>query len=143
MKHSVLLLVGSILAAFILATEGAEARQSAFSVDQKKFISTGSNPYFNLPPGYRLIYKNGNDADTTTVLSVTKRIDGVETRAVEDRETKNGQLVELTLDYYAVDPATQDVYYFGEDVDVYKGGKVVSHEGAWRGDGPRGNPGRE
>jgi hypothetical protein len=83
MKHSVLLLVGSILGAFVLAMEGAEAWQSAFSVDQKKFISTGSNPYFNLTPGYRLIYKNGNDADTTTVLSVTKRIDGVETSAIE------------------------------------------------------------
>jgi hypothetical protein len=131
MKHSVLLLVGSILGAFVLATEGADVWQSAFSVDQKKLISTGSNPYFNLTPGYRLVYKHGKDADTTAVLNVTKRIDGVETRAVEDRETKNGQLVELTLDYYAVDPATQDVYYFGEDVDVYQGGKVVSHEGAW------------
>ena len=26
---------------------------------------------------------------------------------------------------------TSDVFYFGEDVDVYKNGKVVDHEGAW------------
>jgi hypothetical protein len=51
---------------------------------------------------------------------------------VEDRELKNGKLVELTRDYYAIDSATNDVYYMGEDVDVYKNGKVVSHEGAWR-----------
>jgi hypothetical protein len=50
---------------------------------------------------------------------------------VEDREMKNGALVELTHDYYAIDSATNDVYYFGEDVDVYKNGKVVSHEGSW------------
>jgi hypothetical protein len=55
----------------------------------------------------------------------------VETRAVEDRETKNGQLVELTRDYYAIDSLTNDVYYFGEDVDTYKNGNVVGHEGAW------------
>ena len=58
-------------------------------------------------------------------------IDGIETRVVEDREMKNGQLVELTRDYYAIDSATNDVYYFGEDVDVYKNGKVAGHEGAW------------
>lgn len=50
---------------------------------------------------------------------------------VEDRETKNGQLAELTRDYYAVDRATGDVYYFGEDVDVYQNGKIAGHEGAW------------
>ena len=27
---------------------------------------------------------------------------------------------------------TGDVYYFGEDVDNYKDGKVISHESAWR-----------
>ncbi len=41
------------------------------------------------------------------------------------------QLVEITRDYYAIDSVTNDVYYFGEDVDVYKNGKIVSHEGAW------------
>ena len=44
---------------------------------------------------------------------------------------KSGQLIELTHDYYAIDSATNDVYYMGEDVDVYKNGKVAGHEGAW------------
>jgi hypothetical protein len=65
------------------------------------------------------------------LLNETKVIDGVETRVVEDREMKGGQLIELTRDYYAIDPATNDVYYFGEDVDVYRNGKVTGHEGAW------------
>ena len=39
--------------------------------------------------------------------------------------------MEATRDYYAIDSVTNDVYYFGEDVDVYKNGKVVNHEGAW------------
>jgi hypothetical protein len=58
-------------------------------------------------------------------------IDGVECRVMEDREMKNGQLAELTRDYYAVDSLTNDVYYMGEDVGVYKNGKVANHEGAW------------
>ncbi len=78
-----------------------------------------------------MFYKHGNDDDTLTVLDETKIIDGVETRVVEDRERKNGQLVELTRDYYAIDSGTNDVYYFGEDVDVYKNGKITGHEGAW------------
>ncbi|MCU1238760.1 MAG: hypothetical protein JWP63_6727, partial [Candidatus Solibacter sp.] len=64
-----------------------------------------------------------------TVLAETKRVD--ECRIVEDREMKNGKLVELARDYYAVDSVTNDVYYMGEDVDVYKKGKVVGHEGSW------------
>ena len=99
--------------------------------DKKTLGVKGSNPYFILTPGYQLSYKNGNDTDTVTVLNETKVIDGVETRVVEDREMKNGQLIELTSDYYAIDSVTNDVYYFGEDVDTYRNGKVTGHEGAW------------
>jgi hypothetical protein len=54
----------------------------------------------------------------------------VEALAVEDREFENGKLSEVTLDYFAqADDGT--VYYLGEDVDEYKGGKVVGHSGAW------------
>jgi hypothetical protein len=106
--------------------------QSVFPVDKKTLGVKGSNPYFILTPGYQLSYKNAADTDTVTVLNETKLIDGVETRVVEDRELKNGQLIELTHDYYAIDSATNDVYYFGEDVDVYRNGKVTGHEGAWR-----------
>lgn len=49
---------------------------------------------------------------------------------VEDRAYLDGELVEVALDYFAqADDGT--VYYLGEDVDIYAGGVVVSHEGAW------------
>ena len=124
---SILLAAGAL--APVIAQQGNF--QSVFRVDKKTLGVTGSNPYFNLTPGYRLSYKDGADTDTLTVLDETKLIDGVETRVVEDRELRNGGLVELTTDYYAIDSATNDVYYFGEDVDVYRNGKVVGHEGAW------------
>ena len=76
-------------------------------------------------------YQEGKDADTWTVLGETRTIDGAECRVVEDREMKNGQLIERTRDCYAIDADTNDVYYMGEDVDVYKNGKVAGHEGAW------------
>ena len=118
-----------VLGACVLA--GQADFQKDFPVNKKVLGAKGNNPWFNLTPGYRLTFVHGKDTDTLTVLNETRLIDGVETRVVEDRETKNGQLVELTRDYFAIDPETNDVYYFGEDVDVYKNGKVVSHEGSW------------
>jgi hypothetical protein len=54
----------------------------------------------------------------------------VDALAVEDREFKNGQLAEVALDYFAqADDGT--VLYLGEDVDEYRGGKVVGHSGSW------------
>jgi len=123
-RRLVLLVTGVLLAA-------PADYQSAFPVDRRTLGTKGSNPWFPLTPGYRLSYQHGNDTDTLTVLDETKLIDGVETRVVEDREMKNGRLVELTRDYYAIDSLTNDVYYFGEDVDVYKNGKVAGHAGAW------------
>jgi hypothetical protein len=118
--------------ATLLAGQPAKDWQTDFPVDKKTLGVKGSNPYFILTPGYQLVYKQGSTVDTLTVLNEIVTIDGVETRVVEDREMKGSQLVELTRDYYAIDSATNDVYYFGEDVDIYKGGKIVSHAGSWR-----------
>jgi hypothetical protein len=40
-------------------------------------------------------------------------------------------LVEVSRNYFAISKRTNSVFYFGEDVEVYKNGKVVSREGAW------------
>ena len=132
MKHRLNAMALALAGVLTLASQtGTDAWQSAFPVDKNTLGIKGSNPYFILTPGYQLSYKHGNDTVTDTVLNETKVVDGVETRVVEDRETKNGRLIELTRDYYAIDSVTNDVYYMGEDVDVYKNGKIVSHEGSW------------
>jgi hypothetical protein len=105
--------------------------QSDFPVDKKALGVTGDNRYFVLTPGLRLYYEHGKDTLVTTVLNETKVVDGVETRVVVDRETKNGKLAESTRDYYAIDRNTNDVYYFSEDVDNYKNGKITGHKGSW------------
>jgi len=120
-----------LMCAVSASAQSADDWQSSFSVDKSKLGVNGANPYFKLTPGYVLRFAHGKDTDTLTVLKETKTIDGVECRVVEDRELKNGKLLELTRDYYAIDAATNDVYYMGEEVDVYKDGKVVNHEGSW------------
>lgn len=67
---------------------------------------------------------------TITVANDTKAVDGVETRVVEEREEADGRVVEVSKNYFALDQRTKDVYYFGEDVDEYKDGRV-SHGGSW------------
>ena len=53
------------------------------------------------------------------------------TRVVEEREWKDGRLHEISRNYFAVCAQTKDVFYFGEDVDNYKDGKVANHDGSW------------
>jgi hypothetical protein len=108
---------------------------TAFAVEKSELSSSGRNPFFILEPGYTLRFAGTDDDEevglTITVLDETRSVDGVETRVVEERETKNGKLVEVSRNYFAISKRTNDVYYFGEEVDIYKSGKVVSHEGAW------------
>ena len=110
-------------------------RQS-FPIDTKMLATEGENPYFILKPGYQLKYEGTEDGKpgtlAITVLSETKTVGGVDTRIVEERETSGGELIEVSRNYFAIDPATRDVYYFGEDVDMYQNGKVTSHEGSWQ-----------
>jgi len=110
---------------------GADAWTSSFKVEPDELVPTGRNPYFVLEPGHVLVLEGGGVQLTVTVLNETKKVDGVETRVVEERETKDGQLFEVSRNYFAISRRNRDVFYFGEDVDMYKGGRVVSNTGAW------------
>src|SRR6266478_3306377 len=104
---------------------------SAFLMEPDELASVGRNPYFILEPGYTLVLEGEGAQLTITVLNETKKVDGVETRVVEERETKGGQLTEVARNYFAISRRTNDVFYFGEDVDMYKDGKVANHDGSW------------
>jgi hypothetical protein len=110
--------------------DDAEWRRS-FDVDKKNLGPVGSNPFFPLTPGLKIHLSDGSETVVFSVLDETKVVDGVETRVVEERETEDGELVEISRNYFAADRTTGDVYYFGEDVDIYEDGKVVSHDGGW------------
>ena len=96
------------------------------------FETTGRNPYFILEPGYQLTLEDkAGGRLVITVLNDTKKIGNVDTRVVEENETKNGKTVEISRNFFAFCRQTSSVYYFGEEVDIYKDGKIANHEGAW------------
>lgn len=128
--------VGLSFALAGLARAEQDGFVDSFNVNAENFTSIGKNDYFILEPGYQHAYEGTEDGMPAkliiTVLEKTKKIDGVETRIIEERESAGGKLTEVSRNYYAVDKTNNNVYYFGEEVDIYKNGKVVDHEGAWQ-----------
>jgi hypothetical protein len=105
--------------------------QEEFGLSERNLVPTGRNSYFILEPGFQLILESSNEKLAVTVLDETKEVEGVTTRVVEEREWKNGELKEVSLNFFAIDERTKDVFYFGEDVDMYEDEKVADHSGAW------------
>jgi len=106
--------------------------RDTFNVNKFDLAPTGDNPYFPLHPGKVLNLRGGSDTLTVSVLNETMTVDGVPCAVLEERETKDGKLIEVSRNFFATDQRTGDVYYFGEDVDNYKDGKIINHESAWR-----------
>ena len=117
--------------ALVASLSGNRDRRKTFDVDRKHLGPHGHNPYFPLTTGLKLHLTDGTETVVFSVLDETKVVDGVETRVVEEHETRGGEVVEISRNYYAIDKIRGDVYYFGEDVDIYEQGRVVSNEGAW------------
>jgi hypothetical protein len=109
--------------------------QDTFNLENCDFDSRGSNTYFILEPGHQSILEGQEDDEVIdlviTVLNETKVVNGTETRVVEERESEDGELVEISRNYFAVCEPANDIFYFGEDVDDYEDGEIVSHGGAW------------
>jgi hypothetical protein len=108
----------------------------SFPEDPSVLVPQGENAYVILQPGYELRLEGVDGKKhvelVITVLNETEVVDGVETRVVEERESSDGQLVEVSRNFLAISTRTNSVYYFGEDVDMYRNGKIAGHEGAWR-----------
>ena len=68
------------------------------------------------------------------MLKDTKLVGKVETRVLEERELHDGQLVEVSRNFFAVCGPSNDVFYFGEDVDNYKDGKKEPGDDSWAAD---------
>jgi hypothetical protein len=105
--------------------------RDTFAVNKGELAATGANSYFAIQPGKVLKLASGKDRLTVSILPGTKTVDGVVVGVLEEREEKNGELIEVSRNYFATDPQTGDVYYFGEDVDNYQGGKLINHDSAW------------
>ncbi|MFC1601331.1 hypothetical protein ACFL34_03185 [Candidatus Sumerlaeota bacterium] len=115
--------------------------QKEFNLSKRALLSKGRNPYFILEPGFQLAFASEDEKLVITVLDETVDVAGVKTRVVEEREWQNGELVEVSRNFFAICKDTKDVFYFGEDVNDYKKGQVTGHGGAWRADASAARPG--
>lgn len=112
---------------------------SSFRLDECQFKSTGTNPYFILKPGRRLVLEGDGERVLITVLRETHRIkleiggrlQSLKTRVVEEREYEDGELKEVSRNFFAICAKTNDVFYFGEEVDDYEDCEIVGHGGEW------------
>ena len=133
-----LLIAGAAVAALggAAAVSGAQGGPAAPLFSDPGTID---NPYLPLTAHRRCELRGraedgGRERVVKTLRRRTKRFD-VEGRRVDaviirDDAYEDGKLVERTLDYFAqADDGT--VYYLGEDVDNYRRGKVVDHDGSW------------
>jgi hypothetical protein len=110
-----------------------------FNIENLNFSSVGRNQYFILEPGYQMTLEGEEDGESiklvVTVLNQTEMVGNIETRVVVENESVNGELVETSYNYFAIANETGSIFYFGEAVDDYEDGQVVSHAGAWRAEG--------
>jgi hypothetical protein len=133
----------TLLAAFVCVYgQKADSKRlftESFNQDSCTFSTSGQNMYFVLEPGFQLTLQVADGKDSVklviTVLNETKKIGNVETRIVEENEAVNGKTVEISRNYFAFCKQTSSVFYFGEEVDIYKDGVIINHAGAWIAEG--------
>ena len=142
----------TLLAVAVAASMGASAAipyTREFPIENCNFKASGSNPYFRLTPGRQAYFSNqrcvaAGDCDELeelwiTVTDRTRQIelrdDGVTrtitTRVVQEFETADGEIAEISRNFFAICQPSRDIYYFGEEVDNYEDGRIVNHDGAW------------
>ncbi len=143
MRKILALLAILILASFVLWSIGCGDDDDdddddgvELDFDPNDFQATVDNNYFPLPLGKERTYEGDDGEDDllvyTTVLDQTVTIAGVECTALKEEEYEDDELVEISINWFAQEISTGDVYYFGEDVDEYEDGEVTGHPGAWK-----------
>lgn len=103
-------------------------------VNPADFTGTTNNKYFTLTPGRMFVYEGdtaeGREHIEVEITHDSRLILGVNTTVIHDKVWLDGVVIEDTKDYLA-EHSNGDVWYFGEDVDNYDGGVIISHAGSW------------
>jgi hypothetical protein len=99
------------------------------------FSTEITNPYLPFAVGSQKTLEGVEGGNTIrlqiTVLDETETVAGIDTQVVEEREWENDELIEVSRNFFVQAP-DGTVCYYGEEVDIYEDGVIVSHEGAWR-----------
>jgi hypothetical protein len=149
------------IAAVVLTTSSVASAQTLDPQElcgptNHSFTTDVDNPFFPLEPGQRLVLGGKDGPDQVGLEILVLR--GTETfygniATVRVRETewldadgdgridRDEELIEVSENWFAqTEPSGTDpggtVCYFGEFVEIYEGGEVVSNEGSWRADDP-------
>jgi hypothetical protein len=154
---ALLLVVPTLLGAEDSTTDRGKKRGERFTMDFRledcTFVtdddeSPGGNPLFPLVPGNQTVLEddevhleittcldNGSNCSTNDGTPVpglyTVALGGIETRVVEEREWEDGELVEISHNFFARCRENGSVFYFGEKVEDIEDGEVVGGGGAW------------
>jgi hypothetical protein len=119
----------------LVSTQKIELNIGVCAPSAGPFSTELTNPYFPYAEGQVSVLKGVEDGINIrlqiTALDETEVVAGVTTRVVEERAWEDGQLHEVARNFFAQAP-DGTVCYFGEDVNFYEDGQVISHEGAWR-----------
>jgi hypothetical protein len=113
--------------------------------DAGQFSLNINNPFFPVVVDSQSMLEGVDDEGATilliiTVLDETEVVADVTTRVLEEMELVDDELIEVSRNFFAQAP-DGTVCYFGEEVDIFEDGVIVSHEGAWRADEPGNQPG--
>jgi hypothetical protein len=101
------------------------------SLDPADFTTRIDNPYWPMVRGRKWVYEAPDERIEVTVTNKKKTVEGVKAVVLSDVVTaENGDLVEVTDDWYAQDSAG-NIWYLGEDTKEYENGKVVTTSGSW------------
>jgi hypothetical protein len=156
MNHKLILATLVSIALLPATAQSADKRYftDVFPIDDCEFITdAGTNPYFIIQVGHEYTLDNFNcvaegecdefESATITVTGDTHTInlDGreISTRVIQEVESVDNKLLEISRNYYAECAGTGDVYYFGETVDIFSACEdpempspgCVTHDGAW------------
>ena len=133
--------LGTLLVTLDLSGGGTAVAKPHTSLTFTKKSNRITNRYLPITKFHRCVLGGNDQGQHLRIVRVlqgrTKRFNykgqTLKTAVVKDRVTDvgAGQLIEKTVDYFAQDKAG-NVYYFGEDVNEYSNGHLVSHEGQWR-----------
>jgi hypothetical protein len=112
---------------------GLPAGGEQVALDPADFTTRIDNPYWPMRTGSRWVYRatDQEGSRSRSVVTATGRTkvmaNGVRAAALRDAVSEEGELVEVAVEWYAQDGAG-NVWYLGEDVEEYEGGRLVGTE---------------
>ena len=87
--------------------------------------------FFILDSGHQITLEGVENKEdirvVITVLYETEVVNKITTRVIEEHESADGEVTEISRNYFVRYDANNIVFYMGEDVDDYEDREIVGH----------------